>query len=167
MKIPFGGRILVLGCGAVSRCLLPLLLKHFDMDFSRLTVMDFEDTRPFIADSLGAGAHFVQHRITPDDLAATLASYLSAGDLLIDLAYNIDGLELIGWCHEHNVLYINTSVEVWDPYADIENKPPTERTLYVRHMALRRLMKSWAEPGVTVVVEHGANPGLVSHWTKV
>src|SRR5690606_33721328 len=45
--------------------------------------------------------------------------------------------------------------------------PPTERTLYVRHMALRRRAASWAEPGPTAIVEHGANPGLVSHWTKI
>jgi homospermidine synthase len=26
---------------------------------------------------------------------------------------------------------------------------------------------AWSEPGATAVVEHGANPGLVSHWTRV
>jgi homospermidine synthase len=34
-------------------------------------------------------------------------------------------------------------------------------------MALRRRARSWSEPGPTTVVEHGANPGLVSHWVKV
>lgn len=167
MKIPFGGRVLVLGCGAVARCLLPLLLKHLEMDFSRLTVMDFEDNCAFIPDTLAAGATFVQHRVTPDDLAATLEQYVGNGDLLIDLAWNIDAGEIIQWCHDHNVLYINTSVEQWDPYADIETKHPTERTLYVRHMALRKMIAKWSEPGATAVVEHGANPGLVSHWAKV
>lgn len=167
MKIAFSGRILVLGCGAVSQCLLPLLLKHLDVDFSKITVIDLEDQRHLIKDTLDAGANFVQYHITPDDLTDTLAKYLSSGDLLIDLAWNIDSLEIIQWCHDNEVLYINTSIELWDPYADIENKPPTERTLYVRHMALRKLTKSWKEPGVTMVVEHGANPGLVSHWAKV
>jgi len=167
MKIPFGGRILVLGCGSVSRCLLPLLLRHFEMDFTRITVMDFEDLRAAIPNALEAGVQFVQHRVTPDDLASTLQTYVDAGDLLIDLAWNIDTPEIIQWCHDHDVMYINTSVELWDPYADIENKPPTERTLYVRHMALRKMAKSWSEPGATAVVEHGANPGLVSHWAKI
>lgn len=167
MKIPFGGRILVLGCGSVSRCLLPLLIKHFEMDFTRITVMDFEDLRSAIPGAIEAGVQFVQHRVTPDDLATTLQEYLSTGDLLIDLAWNIDTPEIIQWCHDYDVLYINTSVELWDPYADIENKPPTERTLYVRHMALRKMAKRWSEPGATAVVEHGANPGLVSHWAKI
>lgn len=167
MKIPFGGRILIFGCGAVSRCLLPLLLKHVEMDFSKITVMDFEDVRSSIPAALEAGANFVQHRVTPDNLVVTLEKYLGNGDLLIDLAWNIDTLELIEWCHDQHVLYVNTSLELWDPYADIEDKPPADRTLYMRHMALRKLVKRWTEPSVTAVVEHGANPGLVSHWTKV
>lgn len=167
MKISFGGRVLVLGAGSVSRCLLPLLLRHFDMDFTKLTVMDFEDLRHLIPDTLNAGASYVQHRLSPDDLAETLSQHVGPGDLLIDLAWNIDACEIIQWCHDNHVLYINTSVELWDPYADIENKPPTERTLYVRHMALRKMVKKWREPGATAVVEHGANPGLVSHWAKV
>jgi homospermidine synthase len=166
-KIPFAGRILILGCGAVSRCLQPLLLKHFDMDYSKITVMDFEDNRALIPETLKAGAQFAQHRIDPDNLMTTLEKYLEKGDLLIDLAWNIDSGEVIQWCHDHHVLYINTSLELWDPYADIETKPPIERTLYVRHMALHKMVKRWSEPGPTAVIEHGANPGLVSHWAKV
>lgn len=167
VKIPFGGRILVLGCGSVAQCTLPLLLRHFDMDFRRITVMDMLDNRHTIPSALEAGVNYVQHTITPTNMAATLAQYLDAGDLLIDLAYNIDCVEIVGWCHERGVLYLNTSVEVWDPYDKMEISHPTERTLYVRHMALRRMMARWDEPGATAVVDHGANPGLVSHWTKV
>ena len=84
----------------------------------------------------------------------------------IDLAWNIDCCEILQWCHDRGVLYINTSVELWDPYAGAGNKHPTERTLYWRHMNLRRMMAGWKEPGPTAVLEHGANPGLISHFTK-
>ncbi len=167
MKIPFGGRILLLGCGSVSVCLQPLLLRHLEMDFSRITVMDFLDQRHLIPDTLAAGVRYVQHQITPDNLARTLSEYVGPGDLIIDLAWNIDACDIVQWCHDHDVMYINTSVEVWDPYQNLLDQPPTERTLYVRHMALRALAARWPQPGATVVVEHGANPGLVSHWTKV
>lgn len=167
MKIVFGGRILLLGCGSVSRCLQPLLLRHFDMDFSRITIIDFTDLRPLILDTLAAGVNYVQTRITQENMAAVLSEYVGAGDLLIDLAWNIDCGDIVQWCHDHHVLYINTSVELWDPYADASQVMPTDRTLYVRHMALRKRAGTWAEPGATAVVEHGANPGLVSHWTKV
>jgi homospermidine synthase len=166
-KIPFGGQVLVLGCGSVSRCVQPLLLRHLDMDFSRLTIMDFEDLRHTIPDTLAAGARYVQDRVRPDNLDAVLGQHVGPGGLLIDLAWNIDTGEIIQWCHDHNVLYVNTSVEVWDPYEDAGSIPPLERTLYQRHMALRAQAARWAEPGPSAVVEHGANPGLVSHWVKV
>lgn len=166
LKIPFSGRVLVLGCGSVSQCVQPLMLRHFEMDFSKLTIIDSEDLRHTIPDTLAAGARYVQDRVRPDNLSQLLSQYAGSGDLLIDLAWNIDTCEIVQWCHDHNVLYVNTSVEVWNPYEDAALIPPADRTLYVRHMALRRLARTWSEPGSTAVVEHGANPGLVSHWVK-
>jgi homospermidine synthase len=166
-KIPFGGRVLLLGCGSVSRCLQPLLLRHLDLASpDRLTIMDFEDLRERIPETLAAGVRYVQERITPESMDRLLSEHLGAGDLLIDLAWNIDCGEIVQWCHDHGVLYVNTSVELWDPYTEAPSEPPPERTLYVRHMALRKRTAGWSSPGPTAVVEHGANPGLVSHWTK-
>lgn len=167
MKISFPGRVLILGCGSVSQCLQPLILRHFEMDFSKLTIMDFADLRHIIPNTLAAGANYVQAQVTKENMASLLGQYVGPGDLLIDLAWNIDCNDIIQWCHDQNVLYLNTSVELWDPYEDAGATPPADRTLYVRHMRLRRLRDSWSEKGATAVVEHGANPGLVSHWTKV
>ncbi len=104
--------------------------------------------------------------VTRDNLPDLLAQYVGAGDVLIDLAWNIDANTIIGWCHDHGVLYLNTSVEEWDPYDAADARHPRERTLLVRHQRLQALARSWAEPGPTAVVEHGANPGLVSHFVK-
>lgn len=164
--LSFKNKILFLGYGAVARCALPVFLRHIDADRKNITVMDFEDRREGLQPWLAEGLRFVQERVTPENLGRTLGRYLSRGDLLIDLAWNIDCCELLQWCHDRGVLYANTSVEVWDPYADSGNKPPTERTLYWRHMNLRRLIAGWKDRGPTAVVEHGANPGLISHWTK-
>lgn len=164
MKIPFGGRVLLLGCGAVSRCLQPLLLKHLDMDFSHLTLMDMIDYRAEIPETLAAGVQYVQHEITRDNLSETLATYVGAGDMIIDLAWCIEVTDIIQWCHDHNVIYVNTATELWDAYD--YTVPPNQRTLYVRHMMLREMRAKWTKAGPTAIVEHGANPGLVSHWTK-
>jgi homospermidine synthase len=164
MKFAFGGRILLLGSGAVSQCLQPLLLKHLDTDFSKITIMDMEPLAGQLDGLLSAGATFVQHQITPDNLASSFAEHLGPGDLLIDLAWNIQVTDVVQWCHDNDVLYVNTATELWDPYDT--TVPPNQRTLYVRHMMLRDLAASWSRRGPTAVVEHGANPGLVSHWTK-
>ncbi|MEK7809578.1 MAG: saccharopine dehydrogenase NADP-binding domain-containing protein, partial [Chloroflexota bacterium] len=166
MKLPFSGRVLILGCGSVSQCIQPLVLKHFEMDFKKLTIMDFADMRHTIPDTLASGAQYVQDKVTQENLPTLLGKYVGSGDLLIDLAWNIDCIDIVQWCNDHNVIYINTSVELWDPYEGAEDRMPVERTLYVRHLALRKAARErkW---NVTAVVEHGANPGLVSHWTKV
>jgi homospermidine synthase len=64
MKVKFNGKILVIGCGFVSRCTLPLLLKHFDMLPQKITVMDFEDFRPAVKVILDKGVKYVVDRIT-------------------------------------------------------------------------------------------------------
>lgn len=164
--IDFHKRILLLGYGAVAQCTLPILLKHFRLPLQNITVMDFEDQSQALEPWTSQGVRFVPKRITPENLGSTLAEHVSAGDLLIDLAWNIDCCEILQWCHDRGVLYLNTSVEIWDPYTGATEKHPTERTLYWRHMNVRRMTSGWAEPGPTAVLEHGANPGLISHWTK-
>ena len=64
------------------------------------------------------------------------------------------------------MLYINTSTEVWDPYDHTFYSHPTQRTLYWRHMNVRRMKSKWPKQGPTAVLEHGANPGLISHFVK-
>jgi homospermidine synthase len=160
-------RVLVLGCGSVAQCLLPLLLEHFAFEPSSVTVLEGRDNRDRIASSLAQGVHYQQFEITEANLDEALSAHLSSGDLLIDLAWNIGLSDLLEWCRHHDVRYLNTSVELWDPYLDPALTPPQERTLYWRHMALRRQIASWGtNNGPSAVVEHGANPGLVSHYVK-
>jgi homospermidine synthase len=157
---------LFVGFGAVARCTLPIFLKHIDVDPTRITIVDFDPDEAALRPYVEQGMVFVRNRVAPENIDALLGEYLSSGDLLIDLAWNIDCGEILQWCHDHGVLYVNTSVEVWDPYSGAANKPPTERTLYWRHMNVRRRTAAWDEPGPTAVIEHGANPGLISHFTK-
>lgn len=164
----FNGKILVIGCGFVSRCTVPLILKHVEMDPKKITVIDFADNSDYIRDAINEGVRFKVDKITRTNLKTKLASYVGKGDMIIDLAWNIECTEILQWCHDHEVLYINTSVELWDPYEGAEDKMPAERTLYVRHMAIRKMVEGWKnKKGATAVIEHGANPGLVSHFTKV
>jgi homospermidine synthase len=161
----YSHRILFVGFGAVGRCTLPVLLRHIDVDPARITIMDFEPNEAALKPWIERGVTFVKDRVTPDNLGALLGRHLSTGDLLIDLAWNIDCVEIVQWCHDHGVMYLNTSVELWDPYG-LGAAHPTERTLYRRHMNLRRAIAAWTETGPTAVLEHGANPGLISHFTK-
>lgn len=164
--IEFSRKILFVGYGAVAECTLPILLKHLKVPAANVTVMDFEDRASKLRQWTDKGVRFVRDRLTQENLEKLLAKHLSAGDLLIDLAWNIDACVILQWCHDHGVLYINTSTELWDPYAAGPNQHPTEKTLYWRHMNVRKMLAGWKQPGPTAVIEHGANPGLISHFVK-
>jgi len=164
--LPFAKRILFVGFGAVARCTLPIFLDHIKIDPRNVTILDFEPDERALRPWMERGVTFVRDKVTPDTLGSLLGRHLSTGDLLIDLAWNIDACEILQWCHDHGVKYINTSTELWDPYAAGPNQHPTEKTLYWRHMNLRRMISRWSEPGPTAVIEHGANPGLISHFVK-
>src|SRR5580692_866445 len=160
-RIPFDGRILMLGCGSVGQCTLPLVRRHIDMPAGRITVLDFEDVRPKIEDSLQAGVVFKQARLTQDNYASMLRELVGSGDIIVDLSWNVETLDMLAWCGEQNVRYLNTSLEEWDPYGDIENKSPYERSLYSRQMRIRLLkqrLQSRGTPSPTAIMDHGANP---------
>ena len=165
MAARFENRVLVLGAGSVSQCVLPLLIEHL-VDAKQITIADMRDNRQRVSESITKGATYVQDQLTRENMDQFLSKYLSAGDFLLDLAWNIDVNDILGWAHDHGVIYLNTSLEEWDPYSAAVSRNPTERTLYWRHMKLRKLTDTWGGAGPTAIVEHGANPGLVSHLTK-
>ncbi len=164
--IEFNHRILFVGYGAVAECTLPILFKHIKVPARNVTVMDFVDRSEKLRKWTAKGVKFVRDRVTEANMAKLLGKHLGAGDLLIDLAWNIDACELLQWCRDHGVRYINTSTELWDPYTSGHHAHPTKRTLYHRHMNLRKMMAKWDGKGATAVIEHGANPGLISHFVK-
>lgn len=162
----FDGKILVIGLGGVSRCTLPLLFKHLDTPKKNYTVMDFANVETDARWVRDQGANFVKDKIERANFGETLFKYVGKGDLIVDLAWNIGCDDMLQWCHDHDVMYANTSVELWDPYENKESARPANRTLYVRHMAMRKMMAAWKKTGASAVLDHGANPGLVQHFTK-
>ena len=163
----FKGKLLIIGCGSVSQCAVPLVLKLIEMPAEKITIMDFVDNRSRVKDALDKGVKYTMEKITVDNYADLLGKYVGPGDMIIDLAWNIDCKAIVQWCRDKQVLYVNTSLEEWDPYKDSERNDPTKYTLYTRHIQLRKMIEEWGDnKGTTAVVDHGANPGLVSHFTK-
>ena len=161
-------RILFLGCGSVTQAVLPLLLRDVKVPASSITILDLVDNRHRIANEMQSGVTYKELKITPENLSDVLAAHVGSGDMLIDLAWNIDAPTILTWCHNNNVRYLNTSVEVWNPYEDMASTHPLDRTLYVRHQELARMIREWGgNSGPTAVLEHGANPGMVSHFVKL
>ena len=114
----FNNKVLIIGYGAVARCTLPVILKHVNIPYENITIIDFEDKAKELKAWTTRGLRFFQRKVTPENLDQILSDYLEPGGLLIDLAWNIDCCAILQWCHDHHVLYMNTSVEVWNSYAE-------------------------------------------------
>ncbi|MHC4091752.1 MAG: saccharopine dehydrogenase NADP-binding domain-containing protein, partial [Planctomycetota bacterium] len=163
----FEGNVIVLGYGTIGQCALPLLLKHFQVPASRFLVLDKTDHSLLLGQQLQPQPEFLRHEITRDNLATTLGQVAAAGDLLINLSVGIDSIELADWCHHTGVLYVDTSIEPWEDAVWDNLMPASERTEYAYHQRARQQAQAeWASNGPTAVMQHGANPGLVSHFTK-
>ena len=162
----FGKKILIIGYGSVSKCTLPILLKHIKAPYKNITIIDYVDMRKALKPWTTKGIKYFQVKITPMNMAQELAKYVAPGGMIIDLAWNISCTDIVEWCHDNNILYINTSVEEWDPYANIHEKTPFQKSLYCRQMELRHMVSKWNGHAPTAILDHGANPGLISHFTK-
>ena len=138
--LEFQNRILFVGFGAVARCTLPILLDHVRVAPERITILEFQPDEKSLRPWIERGVNFVRGKVEPDNLAEILGRHVGAGDILIDLAWNIDCCEIVQWCHDHGVRYLNTSVELWDPYEHAKGAHPTHLTLYWRHMKLRQMI---------------------------
>jgi homospermidine synthase len=163
--LEFKKKVLIIGYGAVSRCTIPILLKHIKIPHEKITIIDIEDKSGELKGLISKGIKFFRQKVTRDNLDKIFSQHLEKGGLLIDLAWNIDCSEIVTWCHDHEVLYVNTSVEVWDSFEERFTATPYKKSLYHRQMKLRELTKNWKD-ATTFVLDHGANPGLISHFAK-
>lgn len=164
--LTFNNKVLMIGYGSVAKCALPILLRHIDINLKNITIIDFADKKSDLKPWVAKGITYIQEKITPTSITKLLPKYVQAGGLIIDLAWNIDCTSMLNWCHDHQVLYINTSVEEWDPYAELDKKTPFQKSLHYRQMSIRKTISSWQGPMTTAIIDHGANPGLISHFTK-
>jgi homospermidine synthase len=165
--VDFKNNIVFFGFGSVAECTLPILLRQVNIDLKKVTILDALDKSEVLKNWTDQGVVFIQERITEENFKKTLDTYLSEGDLLIDLAYDISCIELLKWCRVHNVLYVNTSVEEWNYIEGFDERSPYDKSLYARHQEIDKEISSWFDNnGATAVLDHGANPGLISHFMK-
>ncbi len=142
------------------------MLLHEGIDYSRVLIVEPNEQAAQTAPLKKRGACIEVIAITKGNYRTFLKKHAQQGDIIIDLSVNVDTPDLIDWCQEHGVMFINTSVEWWDPNEESHIENLADRTLSARHAALEKRAQKWNKNGPTAVVEHGANPGLASHWTK-
>jgi homospermidine synthase len=164
--------LLIIGYGSVSQCALPLIIDFFlsKQQITSITIIDALDLesklKPYI--NQYNQIKYYQELITEDNYEEIFEKYLYPNDILLDLAFNLETRCLLKWCHDHNIRFVNTSIELWDPFCNAHLGDPRLSTLYYRQMQLIDMQndKKWNKNGPTAIIDHGCNPGLVSHFIK-
>jgi len=160
--VRFEGRLLMVGFGCIGRAVLPLLLRHLDMDRQRLRIVTDRGDHAEVA--LQQGVSMRVQALTPENHRQMLAEELGPGDFLLNLSINVGSVDLIAWCQAQGVLYLDACIEPWAGGYTDETLTPSQRSNYT--LREQALALQPARPGPTAVLTHGVNPGLVSHFVK-
>ncbi|MGE5516987.1 MAG: homospermidine synthase [Bacteroidota bacterium] len=160
----FAGRLVFVGFGSIGQGTLPLILRHFDIDPARITIITADERGHDVADQYGI--RFLNHPLTRDNFRDVLTPMLGKGDFLLNVSVDVSSLALVELCWERGALYLDTCIEPWaGGYTDATLSPSLRTNYALREQALR--LRDSAPAGMpTAVLTHGANPGLVSHFIK-
>ncbi len=162
--VDFAGRIVMVGCGSIGQAILPLLRRQLALGPEGLVVLAADEVGRGIAQE--HGAQFIHAHLKPRSFRRILSRHLRRGDLLLNLSVDVSSLDLITYASERGALYVDSSIEPWPGVFDNPMLDLRQRSNFTTR---RRAMQLAAELGgdsPTAVVDHGANPGLVSHFVK-
>ena len=163
-KTPFSGRLLLLGFGSIGQGVLPLLLKHIELTPDRIQIVTGHDGGKAIAAAYGVGFHV--EPLTPANYLGILDRYLKRGDFLLNLSVDVSSLDLIAYCADKEIGYLDTCIEPWPGGYTDPSRSASERSNYGLWWQSRELRRKLGRGAPTAVLTHGANPGLVSHFVK-
>ncbi len=163
-KVDFPGRVVMVGCGSIGQAVLPLLGNHLNEIAGRITVLSASESGRRIAER--HGAKFMHVILTPGNYRELLARYLRRGDLLLNMSVDVSSLDLVRHCAEVGALYVDTSIEPWPGVFDNPMLELHERTNFAIREKMLALARELGPGSPTAVVDHGANPGMVSHFVK-
>src|SRR5271154_7037454 len=161
--VDFPGRILIVGFGSIGQGVLPLLLRHIGISPDRITIVTAADRGRKEAEEFGI--KFVKETLTRENHRRILTPLLGRGDFLLNVSVEVSSIALIKLCWERGAMYLDTCIEPWPGGYTDPTLPAARRTNYaLREEALALRPGNTRAP--TAVITHGANPGLVSHFTK-
>ena len=153
------GPIVIIGYGSIGKGTLPLLKRHINFDYSQLVVIDPKQ-------NISGDFKHVPIGLTPTNFQEVLNKHIIPNSgFCINLSVDVSSMEIIKYCREKNVPYIDASIEMWKGAYSDNNVDRSLRTNYsLRELFLQE--KKLHPKGPTIVTCCGANPGMVSWFVK-
>ena len=160
------GPIVMIGFGSIGRGTLPLIERHFTFDRARMVVVDPDDAHRKRLDD--RGIRFIHEAVTRENFRELLRPLLTAGGgqgFCVNLSVDTSSVDLMEFCRELGVLYIDTVIEPWAGFYWDNSGGPGARTNYALRETLLAVKRKKPE-GTTAISCCGANPGMVSWLVK-
>lgn len=160
--IKFDKRIVQFGFGAVGKSFYEKVSKEIDFDEKKYYVISRDNFEFEAFINLGGMTeNFIVCDINKDNFAEEFGKILTEGDLLIDFADTVGTKDILKWCAENNIMYINTGEADWpENWYSIFNENEIKckmREEYSKDININKY---------PIILQHGNNPGLVSHFVK-
>lgn len=160
--IEFDKKIVQLGFGAVGKSFFEKVSKEIKFDINKYFVISRDKLEYSFFIELGGNINnFIVADINRNNFKKVFSNYIDEGDFLIDFADGVGTRDFVEWCANKNVMYLNTGETDWEDnwYSIFEEN--------LKKNELRNNLKQNSKVNkYPIVLQHGNNPGLVSHFVK-
>ena len=160
--IKFENRIVQFGFGAVGKSFFEKVSKEIDFDINNYFVISKDKLEyTFFLELGGKLGNFIVENINRTNFKEIFSKYLTEGDILIDFADDVGTRDFVEWCAYNNIMYLNTGETDWsDHWYNIFEENLKKNELR------KEVSKNTNINKYPIVLHHGNNPGLVSHFVK-
>ena len=160
--IEFKNKIVQLGFGAVGKSFFEKIPKEINFDKDKYFVISRNKLEyTFFLELGGKIGNFIVADINRKNFKQIFSKYLNEGDLLIDFTDGVGTRDFVEWCAYNNTMYLNTGETDWeDNWYNIFEENLKKNKLREQIKQKNNINK------YPIVLQHGNNPGLVSHFVK-
>lgn len=160
--IEFKNKIIQFGFGAVGKSFFEKISNEIKFDKDKYFVISRDKLECTYFLELGGNMNnFIVADITKENFRKIFSKYINEGDLLIDFADSVGTKDFVEWCANNNVMYLNTGETDWeDNWYNIFDENLKKNKLRDELRNNNSINK------YPIVLHHGNNPGLVSHFVK-
>lgn len=160
--IEFKNKIVQFGFGAVGKSFFEKISKEIKFDKDKYFVISRDKLEyTFFLELGGNIGNFIVADINRKNFKKIFSQYLEEGDFLIDFADSVGTKDFVEWCANKNIMYLNTGETDWDDnWYNIFEENLKKNKLRDQFKQRKNVNK------YPIVLQHGNNPGLVSHFVK-
>lgn len=167
-------KVILLGCGAVGKCVLHYIPRFLHIKYENVYIVDKLTSVtdfPSVEIALKKGAHFIKYTISSRNIDKLFKEIIQTehGDVVIDLSTRTDCYAIFKSTRKYGLHYLNTSTEEAEDPTALPPKclSPVDNSIWLQHMLLYDIAKKTEHYNPpTSILEFGMNPGLISIFVK-